>query len=119
MHGQILQKKGAPIIENANVQWERYESSKQAFMVLDNLSQLRLMSDKKDINDILNFADSSVATELEKCILVRETLINIGDPDFKALKNWNNGACNKFDLEEELLKIEESLVQEYGKVSIF
>ena len=59
-------KKGQPIIENTNVQWEKYTSSKQAFMILDNLSQLRLISDKKNMDDILNFANTNVATDLRE-----------------------------------------------------
>ena len=77
-------KKGVPIIDNANVQWEKYVSSKQAFMILDNLSQLRLISDKKNMDDILNFANTNVATDLEKCLLVRETVINIRRSKFIA-----------------------------------
>ena len=112
-------KKGVPIIENANVQWERYKSSKQAFMILDNLSELRLTHDKKNMDDILNFANTNVATDLEKCLLVRETVINIGDPNLSLLNNWNNGSCNKFDLESELRKIEDDLIRKYGQVSVF
>jgi para-nitrobenzyl esterase len=112
-------KKGEPIIENAKVQWEKYTSSKQAFMVLDNLSQLRSISDKKNMDDILSFAKTNVATDLEKCLLVRETVINIGDPNVSLLKNWNNGSCNRFDLEFELRKIEDDLISKYGQVSVF
>ena len=83
-------KKGESIIENADVQWEKYTSSKQAFMVLDNLSQLRSISDKKNMDDILSFENTNVATDLEKCLLVRETVINIGDPNVSLLNNWNN-----------------------------
>ena len=112
-------KKGEPIIDNANVQWEKYTSSKQAFMVLDNLNHLRSISDKKNMDDILSFANTNVATDLEKCILVRETVINIGDPNVSLLNNWNNGSCNKFDLEFELRKIEDDLISKYGQVSVF
>ena len=79
-------KKGEPIIDNANVQWEKYTSSKQAFMVLDNLNHLRSISDKKNMDDILSFANTNVASDLEKCILVRETVINIGDPNVSLLR---------------------------------
>ena len=112
-------KEGVPIIENASTQWERYESSKQTFMVLDNSSQLRLMSEIKNMDEILNFANSNAATELEKCILVRDTVINIGDPNMLLLNNWNNGSCNRFDLEFELRKIEDDLISKYGQVSVF
>ena len=54
-------KKGEPIIENAKVQWEKYTSSEQAFMVLDNLNQLRSISDKKNMDDILSFANTDMA----------------------------------------------------------
>ena len=112
-------KKGIPVIENTNVQWEKYSSSKQVFMVLDNLSQLRLVSDKKNMNDILNFANTNVASDLEKCLLVRETVINLGDPNLSLLNDWNNGLCNRFDLEFELRKIEDDLISKYGQVSVF
>ena len=55
-------KKGEPIIENAKVKWEKYTSSEQTFMVLDNLNQLRSISDKKNMDDILSFANTNVAT---------------------------------------------------------
>ena len=71
------------------------------------------------MDDILNFASSNVATELEKCILVRETVINIGDPNLSLLNNWNNGSCNRFDLELELRIIEDDLISKYGQVSVF
>ena len=112
-------KKGVPSIDNANVQWEKYTFSVQAFMILDNLSQLRLMSDKKNMDDILDLVNTNVATDLEKCLLVRETVINIGYPDLSLLNNWNNGSCNRFDLEFELRKIEDDLISKYGQVSVF
>ena len=112
-------KKGVPIIDNANVQWEKYVSSKQSFMILDNLTELRLISDKKNMDDILNFANTNVATDLEKCLLVRETVINLADPNLSILNNWNNGSCNRFDLEFELRKIEDDLISKYGQISLF
>ena len=71
------------------------------------------------MDDILSFANTNVATDLEKCLLVRETVINIGDPNVSLLNNWNNGLCNRFDLEFELRKIEDDLISKYGQVSIF
>ena len=56
---------------------------------------------------------------LEKCLLVRETVINIGDPNLSLLNNWNNGSCNEFDLEFELRRIEDDLISKYGQVSVF
>ena len=71
------------------------------------------------MDDILSFANTNVATDLEKCLLVRETVINIGDPNLSLLNNWNNGLCNRFDLESELRKIEDDLISKYGQVSVF
>ena len=45
--------------------------------------------------------------------------INIGDPNISLLNNWNNGSCNRFDLEFELRKIEDDLISKYGQVSVF
>ena len=88
-------------------------------MILDNLRELRLTHDKKNMDDILDFANTNVATDLEKCLLVRETVINLGDPNVSLLNNWNNGSCNRFDLKFELRKIEDDLIRKYGQVSVF
>ena len=35
------------------------------------------------------------------------------------LNNWNNGSCNRFDLEFELRKIEDDLISKYGQFQYF
>ena len=71
------------------------------------------------MDDILNFANTNVTTDLEKCLLVRETVINLADPNLLLLNDWNNGSCNRFDLEFELRKIEDDLISKYGQISVF
>ena len=56
---------------------------------------------------------------LRNAFWLRETVINIGDPNLSLLNDWNNGSCNRFDLEFELRKIEDDLISKYGQVSVF
>jgi hypothetical protein len=60
-----------------------------------------------------------VGTLLEKCLLVDETLQNIGDPLDDEYLNWNEGACKQFNIKKERKKIEDDLIAEYGSVSVY
>ena len=62
---------------------------------------------------------SPVGTVLEKCLLARETIENIGDPLEVEYVRWNRGICNRFDVNLERQKINNQLIAEYGSVSVY
>jgi len=62
---------------------------------------------------------SSVGTVLEKCLLARETIENIGDPLEAEYARWNQGVCNRFDVNFERQKINNQLITQYGSVSVY
>lgn len=103
-----------------DVKWEKFNSNDRIFIKLDSDEFLSLDKEMLSMEYILGSLKlSPVGSLLEKCMLARETLDNIGDPLLDELGRWNEGACNQFDLNKERKKIEDDLIQEYGSVSIY
>jgi para-nitrobenzyl esterase len=100
-------------------QWQLYNSADKAYVHLDKDEFLALDFETQTLDSLLervaNFSDASYA---EKCILVWETLINIGDADIPRYKSWNNGECAKFDARAEQNKIAKKLIEKYGSASV-
>lgn len=100
-------------------QWQAYSSVDKAYVHLDKDEFLALDFETETLDSLLekvaSFTDASYA---EKCILVWETLINIGDADIPRYKSWNNGQCAKFDARAEQNKIAEKLIEKYGSPSV-
>ena len=59
-----------------------------------------------------------VATDLEKCLIVWESLVNVGDADVASFQNWNNGFCRQFDIVHEQSKLNQALIDEFGSASV-
>ena len=103
-----------------DVKWEKFNSKDRIFIKLDSDEFLSLDKEMLSMEYILGSLKlSPVGSLLEKCMLARETLDNIGDPLLDELGRWNEGACNQFDLNKERKKIEDDLIQEYGSVSVY
>jgi para-nitrobenzyl esterase len=103
-----------------DVKWEKFNSKDRIFIKLDSDEFLSLDKEMLSMKYILGSLKlSPVGSLLEKCMLARETLDNIGDPLLDELGRWNEGVCNQFDLNKERKKIEDDLIQEYGSVSVY
>ena len=63
-------------------------------------------------------ADSDVSNLLEKCMIVWESSINIGDPMVEFVDTWQGGQCNKYDVLQEQKDIQHRLISEFGSVTI-
>ncbi|MGB0450301.1 MAG: carboxylesterase/lipase family protein [Porticoccaceae bacterium] len=100
-------------------QWQAYNSADKAYVHLDKDEFLALDFETETLDSLLasvaSFSDASYA---EKCILVWETLINIGDADIARYNSWNNGQCANFDARAEQNKIAEKLIEKYGSPSV-
>ena len=102
------------------VSWKKFNSVERSFMKLDKDKFLAMEQDNLSIQNILeDIKLASVGTLLEKCLLARETIENIGDPLEEEYSKWNQGACNQFDVNIERKKIENELIAQYGSVSVY
>jgi para-nitrobenzyl esterase len=71
------------------------------------------------MDSLLNtLAENRAPTELEKCLIVWESLVNVGDPELEAIGDWNTGSCVRFDLLQEQKNIQSRLIAEFGSVSV-
>ena len=112
-------KNGAPST-GQNIPWKKFNSKQRYFMKLDKNDSLEMQQDELSIKYILaNIESSPVGTLLEKCLLARETIENIGDLLESEYTQWNQGACNQFDINLERQKIEDQLIAQYGSVSVY
>jgi hypothetical protein len=76
--------------------------------------------DNLSIQSILeNIKISTVGPFIEKCLLAREVIENIGDPLEEEYTRWNEGICNQFDVNLERQKIDNQLIASYGSVSVY
>jgi len=112
-------KNGAPST-GQNVQWKQFNSKQRYFMKLDKNDAMKIAQDKLSIKNILaNIQSSPVGTLIEKCLLARETIENIGDPLESEYIQWNQGACTQFDINSERQKINDQLIAQHGSVSVY
>ena len=64
-------------------------------------------------------ADSVLLGSFQKCLLVWESVVNIGDPDINLYNAWEDGVCSAYDISFERKKISAQLKREYGGISVF
>ncbi len=101
------------------LQWNAFESAMPAFIHLDKNDLLRMGVESKSMESLLGaIVDHPVPTDLEKCLIVWESLINVGDPNVDAFRRWNDGFCVKFDVRQEQKDIQTRLIAEFGSIGV-
>ena len=102
-----------------HIYWQPFEGSAQAFLLLDKDDLLRVGFEEYSMETLLaSVADSDVSNLLQKCMIVWESSINIGDPLVELVDTWQGGQCNKYDVLQEQKDIQHRLISEYGSVTI-
>ena len=103
----------------SSLKWNAFESSAPAFIHLDKNDLLRMDVEPESMDSLLeSISDHPVPTGLEKCLIVWESLINVGDPDLDAFRHWNDGFCAKFDVRQEQKDIQTRLIAEFGSIGV-
>ena len=78
--------------------WQAYTHVKKAYVRLDKDALLALAFELETLTSVLaKIADNTHASPTEKCLMVWETLVNVGDRDIPRYKFWNNSQCVNFD----------------------
>lgn len=102
------------------IPWKPYSTHDRVFLRLDKDADLALASEDEDLDSLLaQVVNTEVASDLEKCLIVWESLVNVGDPDISRYRRWNEGRCEVFDISKEQQKIRNDLRETYGSVTIF
>ena len=99
--------------------WPAFGSSDPIFLHLDKDDLLRTATEKDSMDSLLEKVRlSDVPSDLQKCMIIWESLINIGDPDLDSLASWENGLCDGFDMLQEQKDIQKRLIAQYGTIGI-
>ena len=110
-------KKGNPSLSD-DIQWPTFTASNQFFMKLD--TDLSVDDEGNDLASLVTgiFSSEVGLTTLQKCLMARDSLKNVGDDLISLLPILSNGECNLYDLDQEYRKIEKDLLDKYGSLSV-
>jgi len=64
------------------------------------------------------FSSEVGLTTLQKCLMARDSLKNVGDDLISKLPELSNGECDLYDLDQEYRNIEKDLMDRYGSLSV-
>ena len=110
-------KTGNPSLIN-DMQWPAFTASTQLFMKLD--TNLSVGNESNDLSSLVSgiFSSEVGLTTLQKCLMARDSLKNVGDDLISKLPELSNGECDLYDLDQEYRKIEKDLMDKYGSLSV-
>ena len=110
-------KWGVPKL-NADIAWPVYNLQEKPFMKLDSTFAVALEKHTLEglVTDI--FISEVGLSDLQKCLMARDTLTNIGDNKIQELPRLSQGLCNQFQLDDEYRKLEKALIAQYGSLSV-
>ncbi len=101
------------------ISWPHFTDDRKSYLRLDKDESLVVEDERYDMDSLLEqVRTANVATELEKCTIVWDSLINAGDPDVHRYKKWNQGNCAVYDIVDEQRKVAERLRKEFGSTTI-
>ncbi|MFQ3236596.1 MAG: para-nitrobenzyl esterase [Paraglaciecola sp.] len=99
--------------------WQAYSNTQKAYLRLDKDDLLGLDFESETLDSVLTkIAEDTHADSIEKCMMVWETLVNVGDRDIPRYKSWNNNLCVNFDARKAQENIAIQLIQEFGSTSV-
>ena len=105
--------------KSLDFEWQRYNSKTKPYVRLDRDEYLGLQFETETLDTLLaGIAADSNASHIEKCLLVWETLINIGNADVARYQSWNNGQCKKLNARAEQERIAVELIEQFGTASV-
>ncbi len=105
--------------QSLDFKWQRYNNETKAYVRLDRDEFLSLHFETETLDTLLaGIAGDNNASQIEKCLLLWETLTNVGSADIARYRSWNNGQCEQFDARAEQERIAADLIEEFGTSSV-
>ncbi|MDG0969185.1 MAG: carboxylesterase family protein [Porticoccaceae bacterium] len=101
------------------LKWTRFTSQNPAYLHLDKDELLKMDTELHSLQSLLDsISIDIIPSDLEKCLIVWESLVNVGDPDIVAFNQWNESACRDIDIRRKQQDINEALRVEFGSISV-
>ena len=105
--------------QSLDFEWQRYNSKTKPYVRLDRDEFLSLQFETETLDTLLaGIAADNNASHMEKCLLLWETLTNVGSADVARYQSWNNGQCEQFDARSHQERIAIDLIEEFGTSSV-
>ncbi|MFM7273240.1 MAG: carboxylesterase/lipase family protein, partial [Gammaproteobacteria bacterium] len=99
--------------------WPAFRADAPFFLRLDSDEGNVGTRESADFESLLaEIADASLPDPLERCMLLWDTLVNVGQPDYGRYAQWNGGECARTDVIAERRRIQAELKQQYGSASV-
>ncbi len=107
---------GAPKLP---VEWPAFSASERSFVHLDVGDSLGAANDSSTMASLLDEAGrSKLLAGKELCLLVWDTLVRIGEPDYATYTSWDEGRCSQVDAEAEHAAINRAIIAEFGSTNV-
>ena len=111
-------RSGSPDVD-LPIDWQPFQGSMPAFLHLDKDDLLRVGIEEHSLVSLLDsVAEFSTSDLLQKCMIVWESSINIGDPSLDLVDTWQDGQCKRYDVLQEQKEIQDRLISKFGSVSV-
>ena len=109
-------KHGDPSL-NLPISWPNYDSKNKSFIRLDKNDLIRIDNELHDLRSMLEeMMTSDIPSDLEKCLIALESLLNFGDSDISSLGSLNNGSCDKVKVFDDLESIKRYYSSYFGPI---
>ena len=97
--------------------WPTYDSKNKSFIRLDKNDLIRIDNELHDLRSMLEeMMTSDIPSDLEKCLIALESLLNFGDSDISSLGSLNNGSCDKVKVFDDLESIKRYYFSYFGPI---
>ena len=105
--------------QSLDFKWQPYNHKTKAYVRLDRDEFLSLQFETETLDTLLaGIAEDDNASQIEKCLLLWETLTNVGSADVARYRSWNNGQCEQLDARAEQERVAIDLIEEFGTSSV-
>ncbi len=99
--------------------WSRYSTEAPVTMVLDSLGRSHPISGRETLEALLAEVQApSMLAPLQRCLMVWDTVVNIGRPRYELYNEWHNGECAAIDAIAEKATIKAAYEREFGSAEL-
>ena len=107
---------GKPASELA---WTPWQPASRAFLDLDAPELATRLASASSLTELLApVSESRLLNHEERCTLLWDSVVNIGQPDYALYREWDNGRCRTFDVKQYKRETRDALVAQFGSASV-
>jgi len=103
----------------SDLQWQPWDPAAKGYIELDGSVAPAMQAETSSLPDLLDsISGAPEFSSLERCTVLWESLVNIGEPDYAAYARWQDGRCKNTDVPNAKLDIRRELESEHGSAEV-